>query len=49
MVHFAHRVNVLGYTVFEGKTNFGFHDQKRAIEWVRRHISGFGGDSVRWP
>ncbi|KAJ4194435.1 hypothetical protein NW759_016530 [Fusarium solani] len=43
-VHFSYRLNVFGYGVFGGKTNFGFHDQKRAIEWVRKHIAGFGGD-----
>ncbi|KAM0420305.1 hypothetical protein ACHAPT_011966 [Fusarium lateritium] len=43
-VHFSYRLNVFGYGVFCGETNFGFHDQKRAIEWVQKHISDFGGD-----
>jgi carboxylesterase type B len=46
MVHFSHRLNVLGYGVYGSKTNFGFHDQKRAIEWVQKHVAGFGGDPV---
>jgi hypothetical protein len=24
--------------------NFGLHDQALALEWVQRHIKGFGGD-----
>ncbi|BCS30690.1 uncharacterized protein APUU_80993S [Aspergillus puulaauensis] len=44
IVHFAYRLNVFGYGMFQGRTNFGFHDQRRAIEWVQKHISGFGGD-----
>ena len=47
MVHAAYRLNVFGYGVYDNKTNFGFHDQKQAVEWVRKHISGFGGDPVR--
>ncbi|KAI1776939.1 Alpha/Beta hydrolase protein [Hypoxylon cercidicola] len=47
MVHVAYRLNVFGYGVYDNKTNFGFHDQKRAVEWVRKHISGFGGDPSR--
>ncbi|OCT49464.1 carboxylesterase [Cladophialophora carrionii] len=44
MVHVAYRLNVLGYTVFNDKTNFGLHDQKRAVEWVTKYIGDFGGD-----
>ncbi|KAF5250383.1 hypothetical protein FANTH_4416 [Fusarium anthophilum] len=44
MVHVAYRLNIFGYGVYNNESNFGFHDQKRAIEWVRKHISDFGGD-----
>lgn len=47
MVHVAYRLNVLGYSVFKDKTNFGLHDQKRAVEWVIKHIDDFGGNKVR--
>jgi hypothetical protein len=47
VVHVAYRLNVLGYSVFKDKTNFGFHDQKRAVEWVIKNIDDFGGDKVR--
>ncbi|EWZ00183.1 hypothetical protein FOYG_00072 [Fusarium oxysporum NRRL 32931] len=47
VVHVAYRLNVLGYSVFEDKTNFGFHDQKRALEWVIKNIDDFGGDKVQ--
>jgi carboxylesterase type B len=26
------------------KANNGFHDQRTAMQWVRRNIGGFGGD-----
>ncbi|KAL5401947.1 hypothetical protein PMIN03_011072 [Paraphaeosphaeria minitans] len=26
------------------KANNGFHDQRTALQWVRRYIGGFGGD-----
>ncbi|KAF5002929.1 hypothetical protein FDECE_10484 [Fusarium decemcellulare] len=45
VVHMAYRLHVFGFAVHQGKTNFAIHDQKRAIEWVQKHISGFGGDS----
>ena len=24
--------------------NFGLHDQRVALDWIQRHIEGFGGD-----
>jgi carboxylesterase type B len=47
LVHIAYRLNLFGYTAFKDEVNFGFHDQKRGIEWVKNHISDFGGDPVR--
>lgn len=47
MVHIAYRLNLFGYTAFKDEVNFGFHDQKRGIEWVKNHICDFGGDPVR--
>lgn len=46
VVHMAYRLSLLGFTVYKGKTNFGLHDQRLAIEWVKKHISNFGGDEV---
>ncbi|CUS12772.1 unnamed protein product, partial [Tuber aestivum] len=42
-----YRLNVFGYGVLpdgEGSNN-GLFDQQTALVWVKRHISGFGGDS----
>ncbi|KAA8902952.1 Alpha/Beta hydrolase protein [Sphaerosporella brunnea] len=40
-----YRLNFLGFTYFDDeRCNFGLFDQKHAIEWVHRHIHGFGGD-----
>ncbi|KAF8253492.1 alpha/beta-hydrolase [Wilcoxina mikolae CBS 423.85] len=40
-----YRLNALGFAhISEEKTNFGLFDQKHAIEWLHRHIRGFGGD-----
>lgn len=35
-----------GYTG-SGRANLGLFDQRTALEWVSRHIAGFGGDSER--
>ncbi|CCX05424.1 Alpha/Beta hydrolase protein [Pyronema domesticum] len=40
-----YRLNFLGFTyISEDLSNFGLFDQKKAIEWIHKHISGFGGD-----
>lgn len=46
-----YRVGVLGYITHEEifkeyghDGNFGLYDQLAAINWVRKHIEGFGGD-----
>lgn len=46
-VTFNYRLNVFGFlsTYDEAALgNFGLKDQKLAVEWVRDHISNFGGD-----
>ena len=42
-----YRLNVFGYGVLPGGegSNNGLFDQQIALVWVKRHISGFGGDS----
>lgn len=56
VVTLNYRVGPLGFlasrelTVFnksndEPVGNYGLHDQRQALEWISRHISGFGGDS----
>lgn len=41
-----YRLNVFGYGVLPGGegSNNGLFDQRIALVWVKRHISGFGGD-----
>ncbi|KAI5813186.1 Alpha/Beta hydrolase protein [Pyronema omphalodes] len=40
-----YRLNFLGLTYISDELcNFGLFDQKNAIEWIHKHISGFGGD-----
>ncbi|MCI9403148.1 MAG: carboxylesterase family protein [Oscillospiraceae bacterium] len=53
LVTIAYRVNVFGFLAHpeltaenpEAPTNFGLLDQKAGIEWVKRNIENFGGDS----
>ena len=52
VVTMGYRLNAFGFLAHpdltrespETPTNFGFLDQKAAIEWVRRNIENFGGD-----
>ena len=52
LVTIAYRLNVFGFLAHPELTaeapdapcNFGFLDQKAAIEWVNRNIENFGGD-----
>ncbi|XP_041674974.1 esterase E4 [Drosophila eugracilis] len=46
-VAFNYRLGALGFlstNSSETKGNFGFLDQVMALEWIREHISHFGGD-----
>lgn len=45
---FSYRVNIFGFSGAPGETqNVGLLDQRKAIEWVRDNIAGFGGDPTR--
>jgi para-nitrobenzyl esterase len=47
VVTFNYRLGVLGFLNtrrLEGSVNLGLQDQLMALEWVRDHISAFGGD-----
>lgn len=51
MVAMNYRLNLMGFGDGKGtaEINLSFKDQALAIDWVRRHISGFGGDPVsKW-
>ena len=48
-VTFEYRVGALGFLpsklmAEEGALNLGLKDQRLLFEWVKKHISGFGGD-----
>lgn len=44
-VTFNYRLNIFGFG--DGKErNLGWKDQRLAIEWIIKHIAGFGGDKV---
>ena len=55
LVSINYRVNVFGFLCHpeitkenpEKAANFGHWDQKAGIEWVKRNIAAFGGDSER--
>jgi para-nitrobenzyl esterase len=49
VVSVNYRLGVFGYLVHEGVSdgNLGLYDQMLALEWVRDHISAFGGDLTR--
>jgi len=52
VVTVGYRVNVFGFLAHpeltaeapDAPTNFGFLDQRAALEWVQRNIANFGGD-----
>lgn len=46
VVKISYRLGALGYLWMPGKgaANLGLEDQRTALEWIRRNISGFGGD-----
>jgi carboxylesterase type B len=46
IVTFNYRLNIFGFGDGSEK-NLALKDQRLAIEWVVKHIGGFGGDKVR--
>lgn len=46
VVKISYRLGASGYLWMPeaGVANLGLEDQKTALEWIRRHISSFGGD-----
>lgn len=45
VVALNYRLNIFGFGNGD-TTNLALKDQALAVEWVRKHIAGFGGDSV---
>lgn len=45
VVTFNYRLNIFGFGNGKEK-NLALKDQKLAIDWVVKHIGGFGGDKV---
>ncbi|KAK8166755.1 carboxylesterase [Phyllosticta citrichinensis] len=43
-VSVQYRLNIFGFGDGTGSRNLPLKDQRLAIEWVRKHIGGFGGD-----
>lgn len=43
-VSVQYRLHLFGFLPFNGKGNFGLHDQRTALEWVQRYIHHFGGN-----
>ena len=48
VVTFNYRLNIFGFGDGTVK-NLAIKDQRLAIEWVFKHIAGFGGDKVSNP
>lgn len=47
-VFVQYRVNIFGFGDETSEGNLGLRDQALALDWVRRNISGFGGDPVSY-
>lgn len=45
-VSIQYRLNVFALGNGEGSPNLALRDQELALQWVKDHISGFGGDPV---
>ena len=46
IVSVAYRLNIFAFGDGKGEKNLALQDQRLAIEWVAKHIQGFGGDKV---
>jgi carboxylesterase type B len=50
LIFLSYRLGVMGFMTSEElrkrgyKANNGFHDQRAALKWIQRYISGFGGN-----
>lgn len=45
IVALNYRLNIFGFGNGQ-ETNLALKDQALAVEWIRKHIGGFGGDPV---
>ena len=46
VVAMQYRLNIFAFGDGKGPRNLALKDQRLAIEWVKKHIAGFGGDPV---
>ncbi|KAJ2901605.1 uncharacterized protein MKZ38_001625 [Zalerion maritima] len=52
-ININYRLGAPGFAISEElleagyKANRGLHDQRLALQWVKQHIAGFGGDAAR--
>lgn len=46
VVAMQYRLNIFAFGDGKSAKNLALKDQRLAIEWVRKHIAGFGGDPV---
>jgi carboxylesterase type B len=47
IVFVNYRLNIFAFGDGRGECNLALKDQALGLRWVRKHISGFGGDPVR--
>ena len=53
VVAINYRLNLFGFAASadlleeSGSCNYGIYDQKIALEWIHKHITGFGGDPAK--
>ncbi|KAK9316200.1 Alpha/Beta hydrolase protein [Lipomyces starkeyi] len=43
-VNINYRLSLYGFLYIDGRANHGMYDQLTALQWVKQHISDFGGD-----
>lgn len=44
-ISFNYRLNIFAFGDGNGEKNLALQDQRLVIDWVQKHIAGFGGDS----
>lgn len=49
VVTLNYRLNMFAFGDGHGKENLALSDQRAALQFVRQHIAGFGGDPVANP